>query len=117
MADPQVSFLDETKAVVIAGFVGSVLSLAFVDQMTKRQRIVAVISGMVMAHYLAPMIAFLFNEEKYQETIGFLVGLFGMSGVAAIFRGVKNADLWSLVKRRYGTIEHEHKKNTNEVEP
>lgn len=93
--------LDTTKAVVIAGLVGSLLSLGFIDGMTKKQRVVAVCSGMVMAHYLAPLIAFIFHEENYQETIGFLVGLFGMSVVAALFRAIQNSDLWSLVKRRF----------------
>lgn len=113
MAEPQVSLWDDTKAVIVAGLIGSLLSLAFVEQMSKRQRIVAVLSGMVMAHYLAPLIAFLFNEDKYQETIGFLVGLFGMSVVAAVFRTIKNSDLWGLIKKRYGGAEHEHGSNNN----
>lgn len=94
--------VDTPKAVVIAGLIGSLLSLSFVDQMGKRQRLVAVASGMVMAHYLAPLIANLFHEENYQETIGFLVGLFGMSVVASVFRAIQNSDLWGLIKRRYG---------------
>lgn len=111
MPDPHVSFLDDTRAVVIAGFIGSLLSLSFIDHMDKRQRIIAVISGMVMAYYLAPLIAFLFNEEKYEATIGFLVGLFGMSVVAAVFRAIKNSDLWGLITRRYGRREAEPSPN------
>lgn len=102
MAEPNASLWDDTKAVIVAGLIGSLLSLAFIDHMGKRERIIAVISGMVMAHYLAPLIAFLFNEDKYQETIGFLVGLFGMSVVAAVFRAIQKSDLWGLVKHRFG---------------
>lgn len=91
-----------TKTVLIAGFLGGILSMSFVDGMTAWQRAVAVTSGCIMAHYLAPLIAFLFNEVQYQETIGFLVGLFGMSICSAIFRAIKNSDIWGIVQSRFG---------------
>lgn len=96
-----VTILNAPK-IVIAGFLGSLLSLSFLDSMGRRQRIIAITAGMVMAHYLSPLIANLFHEENYQETIGFLVGLFGMSVVASVFRAIQNSDLWGLIKRRYG---------------
>lgn len=96
------TFFDGAKAVIIAGLLGSLLSLAFIKSMTRKQQCVAVLSGCVMAHYLAPLIAFLLHEENYAETIGFLVGLFGMSICAAVFRAIQNSDLWALVKRRWG---------------
>lgn len=96
---------EATKAVILAGFVGGVLSMSFVDGMNKTQRLVAIISGMAMAHYLAPLIAFLFHEEQYQETIGFLIGLFGMSVCSAIFRSIKNSDMWALIQQRFGRKE------------
>lgn len=95
------TFWDADKAVAMAGFIGSVLSLSFIDDMGRRQRLVAVISGIVMAHYLSPLIASLFHEENYQETIGFLVGLFGMSICASVFRAIKNSDLWLLLRKRF----------------
>lgn len=96
---------DVTKAVIIAGFIGAVLSMSFVDGMNKKQRLIAIVSGMAMAHYLAPLIAFLFHEEQYQETIGFLIGLFGMSVCSAIFRSIKNSDMWALIQQRFGRKE------------
>ena len=95
------SSVESTKAIIIAGFIGGMLSMSFVDGMNKKQRLIAIISGMAMAHYLAPMIAFLFHEEQYQETIGFLIGLFGMSVCSAIFRAIKNSDVWSLIQQRF----------------
>lgn len=94
--------LDTTKSVLIAGFIGSILSLSFVGKMGKRQRLASVLSGIAMAHYIAPLIANLFHEENYETTVGFLVGLFGMSICAAVFRAIKNSDLWGLVSKRYG---------------
>lgn len=91
-----------TKMVLVAGFFGGILSMSFVDGMSKKQRAIAIVSGMVMAHYLSPLIAFLFKEGDYQETIGFLIGLFGMSICAAVFRAIQNSDLWGLVAKRFG---------------
>ena len=93
---------DTPKAVVLAGLCGSLLSLSFVDDMGVRQRIAAVLSGIVMSHYVAPFIAKVFNEDNFVETIGFLVGLFGMSICAAVFRAIKISDLWGLVFKRFG---------------
>jgi Na+/proline symporter len=90
------------KMVALAGFLGGVLSMSFVDGMNKRQRCAALASGMVMAHYLSPLIANLFSKGEYQETIGFLVGLFGMSITSAIFRAIKSSDLWALFEQRFG---------------
>lgn len=100
METPVAAWFDTPRGVIIAGMIGSLLSLGFIDGMGLKQRLVAVSSGMIMAHYLTPLIAFLANEDKYQETIGFLVGLFGMSICAAVFRAIKNSDLWSLLRRR-----------------
>lgn len=94
--------VEKPAAIILAGLFGSVLSLSFVDGMSWRQRAAAVVAGMVMAHYISPLIANLFHEENYEETIGFLVGLFGMSIVAAFFRAIKRADIWGFVEGRWG---------------
>lgn len=93
---------DAPKAVIVAGLLGSLLSLSFVDNMGKRQRFIAVIAGMTMAHYLAPFISHVFSEDKFEETIGFLVGLFGMSITAAIFKAIQNSNLWGFIMSRWG---------------
>lgn len=94
--------VDAPKAIVIAGLLGSLLSLSFIDGMGKRQRFVAVMAGTVMAHYLTPLIAHMYAEDNYAETIGFLIGLFGMSITAAIFRAIQSSDLWNFIMRRWG---------------
>ena len=91
-----------TKMVILAGFIGGVLSMSFVDGMSKKQRVAAVLSGSVMAHYLSPLIASAFSSGQYQETTGFLIGLFGMSAAAAIFRAIQSSDLWALFQQRFG---------------
>ena len=103
--DPAEIHIDSTKSVLIAGFIGSILSINFIVDMDRKQRIIAVISGVAMAHYVAPLIANLFHEENYEATLGFLVGLFGMSLCASIFRAIRNSDLWGLVAKRYGNTD------------
>lgn len=92
---------DTAKMVLMAGFFGSIISMRFVDGMNAKQRIFAILSGMGMAHYLSPLIAFLFKETDYLQTIGFLVGLFGMSICAALFRAIENSDLWNMAIRHF----------------
>jgi FtsH-binding integral membrane protein len=94
--------VDAPKAIVIAGLLGSLMSLTFIDGMGKRQRFVAVMAGTIMAHYLTPLIAHMYAEDNYAETIGFLIGLFGMSITAAIFRAIQSSDLWNFIMRRWG---------------
>lgn len=99
--------LDTTKMVIIAGFFGGILSVGFVGDMSWKQRVFAVLSGMIMAHYLSPLIAFLFKEADYQETIGFLVGLFGMSICSALFRAIQASDLWALLQKRFSVAKED----------
>ncbi len=93
---------NSAKMIVIAGFIGSVMSMSFVDGMNKKQRVAALVSGTIMAHYLSSPIANSFSHGQYRETIGFLVGLFGMSICAAIFRSIKDSNLWELFEKRFG---------------
>jgi hypothetical protein len=88
------------KMVIIAGFIGGILSMSFVDGMNKKQRAIAVFSGAVMAHYLAPLISYIFAHNSYEETIGFLIGLFGVSITASIFKAIQESDLWALVREK-----------------
>lgn len=97
------SQLTAPRAIIIAGLLGSLVSLGFIDGMGKRQRFVAVLAGTVMAHYLTPFVAHIYAEDSYAETIGFLIGLFGMSITAAIFRAIQSSDLWNFIMRRWGS--------------
>lgn len=99
--------LDNTKAIILAAICGSLISMNFISDMSGRQRLAAIPSGVVMAYYGAPLIANLLNEEKYVAPLGFLVGLFGMSICAAIFRAIKRSDLWGLVRSRFSGQEEQ----------
>ena len=100
--DAAVPQFDTPKAVILAGLLGSILSLSFIDGMSRRQRLIAILAGITMAHYMSPLIAHMFSQGQFEETIGFLVGLFGMSITATIFRAIQNSNLWSFVMGRWG---------------
>lgn len=87
---------------LVSGTIGGVISLRFVAGMTAWQRISGVAAGCVMAHYLSPIIAALFEIEPHTKAIAFLVGLFGLSVCGAIFDSIKHMDLWGLIQSRYG---------------
>ena len=42
------------------------------------------------------------TEPKIVAGIGFLLGTFGGSLLAAINRAIKAADLWALIRQRFG---------------
>lgn len=87
---------------MLSGTIGGVISLRFVTGMTVWQRISGVLAGCIMAHYLSPVIASVFEIEPHTKAIAFLVGLFGLSVCGAIFDSIKQMDLWGLVQSRYG---------------
>lgn len=87
---------------VIAGVVGSIVSLRFASHLNWWERLTAVISGAMMAQYCAPVAAYLLRLHEYQDAVGFFIGLFGLSLTAALYEAIKKADLWALAVSRLG---------------
>lgn len=80
------------KWIIIAGAVGGLLSLNFVEGMSLKQKLVALPTAATMAYFLAPLIAYLSDKNDYQVPIGFLIGLYGMSICRAIFKDIENGE-------------------------
>lgn len=89
-------------SVIIGGVVGSALSLRFADSLNRIQRITAVISGALIAAYLAPPFAAYFGIQSFEGAVGFLFGLFGLSLAAKIFEELRKADVWGFITARFG---------------
>ncbi|MGX9379020.1 MULTISPECIES: hypothetical protein [unclassified Pseudomonas] len=91
---------------LIAGLVGAVVaSWWHKDDLTDwRAWIVFLITGVACSIYLTSMVsAYLgVTEPKIVAGIGFLLGAFGGSLLAAINRAIKSADLWALIRQRFG---------------
>jgi len=87
---------------IIAGLVGSVISLRFASQMNVIERITTVMIGAAMAQYFAPLAAFELGLQTYEESVSFFIGLFGLSLTAAVYDTIKKSDPWGLIMARYG---------------
>lgn len=88
----------------IAGFFGAlVVSRYQKDAKSKTDVVIFVLSGAAIAHYLsAPVSHYLKFAEDSLGGIGFLLGMFGGAIILAILRALEAADLWSLIKSRFG---------------
>ena len=87
---------------LVAGTIGSAISLRFAKDLTPTQKITSVVAGAFMAHYIAPVVAEHFALQSYEDTLGFLIGVFGLSLCAALIDAIKKAHPWGLIVARYG---------------
>jgi len=87
---------------LMAGLAGATLSLKFVSHLSWYERLTAVFGGAIMAQYFAPLAAYTFNIEQFEQAVSFFIGLFGLSLTAAIYETIKKADIWGLILSRYG---------------
>lgn len=91
------------KGALATGFIGSVLSFRFVNQLGTFGRAATFFGGALLAGFLAPLMVDWFGlKENYIGGVGFVVGALGMSVLAATLQAIKNADVISLVKGRFG---------------
>lgn len=79
---------------LLAGFIGAVISLKFIEGQTAAQRVTTVVAGAFIAAYCTPLtieILSLSNSPRMESAIAFLGGLFGMSIAGA---GIKAVPEW-----------------------
>lgn len=99
--------LDDIKSfaeAVSAGLIGALLSIPLTpDVKAAKDRIILVASGTATAYYSAPLIIeYLHVKPSLGSSISFLIGVFGMSVVAAVLRSARDADIWGLIRSRFG---------------
>lgn len=96
---------------VLPGFAGAVLSLAFVEALTARGRVVAVVVGLCAAMWVAPGLADAVDlawpgvmPATVRSAIQFLVGLCAMGCLPPLLAWLKKVagDPLSLLKVRFG---------------
>lgn len=87
--------------VIAAGFAGGVISLAFISDMPKLTRAIAVLAGLTSAVAFTP-VAIYFQPflAQFDTAVAFILGVGGMSIVGKIHAIIKNLDLMQLVKDR-----------------
>jgi len=91
---------------LIAGLVGAVVASWWHkdDLADWRAWMIFLITGIACSLYLTSMVSTYLGvtEPKIVAGIGFLLGTFGGSLLAAINRAIKAADLWALIRQRFG---------------
>ncbi|WP_130908303.1 MFS transporter [Pseudomonas sp. Sample_16] len=90
----------------IAGLVGAVVaSWWHREDLTDRKAwLIFLCTGAACAHYLTGMVSAYFSiiEPRSVAGVGFLLGTFGGSLIAAITRAIKAADLWAFIRSKFG---------------
>lgn len=89
----------------IAGLFGAMIVSRFhKDELkSKTDYFVFVASGAAIAHFLTGAVtSYLAFASDSAGAVGFLLGAFGGSLMQAVVRAIKGADLWALIKARFG---------------
>jgi len=84
-------------AALVAGILGAAVSLKFAPGLSVWEKITTVTTGAILAHFLSEPISDYFGIHNYHETIGFLVGLFGLSLCAAVLDLLKRLDVSTII--------------------
>jgi len=91
---------------LFAGLIGAVVASWWHkdDLADWRAWLIFLITGIACSLYLTSMVSTYLGvtEPKIVAGIGFLLGTFGGSLLAAINRAIKAADLWALIRQRFG---------------
>jgi len=89
----------------VAGFIGAMVGAwAQRKEMRTRFEFAAFMgTGAACAYFLTGLVAGYFSIEPANAgAVGFLLGAFGGSMIAAIVRAIQAADLWALIKSKVG---------------
>lgn len=92
--------------VIVAGLIGSIVASWWHrdDTADWRARIIFMVTGIACALYLTGMVSACTGiiEPGSVAGVGFLTGTFGGSLMTAINRAIKAADLWALIRSKFG---------------
>lgn len=98
--------LRDKADLLVAGLLGSVIaSLWHKDDLSnKKAWLIFLLTGVACAFYLTGMVSshLGISEPSNVAGVGFLLGAFGGSLMTAIHRAIKAADLWALIRQRFG---------------
>jgi hypothetical protein len=91
---------------IIAGLIGAIVaSWWHKDDLTDwKAWVVFLITGVACAMYLTGIVSTYFGivDPSNVVGVGFLLGSFGGSLMTAVNRAIKAADLWALIRSKFG---------------
>lgn len=107
--DPLYRLIGVKGIVLAAGFLGGVVSLAFIKALTVRQAFIAVLTGLCCAAFITPVATHYGLPPVLENSTGFLLGLWGMSIAGKLYRygGTLSMSgiVSTVVKRAFGIRE------------
>ncbi len=71
--------------IAVAGFVGGIVSLAYIKNLSLKSSVLAILVGMASAYYFTLPLMHIFNLTQFHEPIAFMVGMFGMTVIGFLF--------------------------------
>lgn len=97
------SIWDDTK-LVLSGLVGAIVVLPIEKELTTwRGKLFFLFCGVACSYFTTPLAIYKWSIiPELAGSIGFLLGAFGASLLAAGIRAVKSVDLVALIKSRFG---------------
>jgi len=103
MLDSIAVVLGVKKGYIVVGFIGAVLSLKFLPRIeTWFAKVTTVLTGWACAIYLAPALSEAMDfKERTEYGITFLIGILGVSLMAALVTIVTSGDLWNAIKSKF----------------
>jgi hypothetical protein len=103
MLDTLATFFAVKKGSLLAGFFGAVLSARFIPAMTKwYERLLMIAGGFLFTIYTSPALTELLELKERTETgVTFLLSVFGMSLVSAIYEPIASGKLWDAINKRF----------------
>ncbi|OIN44528.1 MFS transporter [Pseudomonas costantinii] len=91
---------------ILAGIVGAVVaSWWHKDDLTDwRSWVIFLVTGIACAFYLTGIVCIKLDvvDPSNVAGVGFLLGAFGGSMMTAVNRAIKAADLWALIRSKFG---------------
>lgn len=96
--------LQEELGLLVGVIVGALVGvLCQKEIVTWRERVSHGVVGLGCGYYLTPIVMSWYSiSQDLVGGVGFIVGVFGASIIAAVFKAIGNLDLAALVKSRIG---------------
>lgn len=88
----------------LAGLIGAVIAIPFHEELrTWKGRLFFIGTGVACAYFTTPLAISLYSiDPALAGGVGFLLGAFGGSLLAAGIRAIKSADIVALIKSKFG---------------
>lgn len=88
----------------IAGLFGAVVAMPLHEELkTTKGKLFFILTGVTCAYFTTPLAINKWSiDPSLAGGVGFLLGAFGGSLLAAGIRAIRAADLWALLKSKFG---------------